>query len=86
MMVEITDNGELFMAIYCWIVAICDLVLGYSEVSRELPSMPWKSDSSSENQSTGASAAGAAPSSGAGNPSVAYDSRADRYKVELTGE
>lgn len=85
-MIEKTDSGEIIMAIYCWIVAFCDLVLGYSEVRRELPSMPWKSNSSKENESTGASATGAAPLSGGGIPSVTYDNRADRYKVELTGE
>ena len=41
MLVEIGDAGEVILALACIAIGICNLIIGWGEASKELPSVPW---------------------------------------------
>ena len=42
MLVELTDAGEIVLAIPCIIIGGCNLIIGWGQASKELPSVPWQ--------------------------------------------
>ena len=42
MLVEVGDAGEIVLALVCIVIGVCNLIIGWSEANKELPSVPWK--------------------------------------------
>ena len=44
MLCEVTENAEVVLSIPLVAIAVCNLIIGWSQAKRELPSLPWSSE------------------------------------------
>ena len=44
MLCEVTENAEVVIAIPLICIAICNLIIGWNQAKKGLPSVPWKSE------------------------------------------
>ena len=42
MLCEVSDAGNIILAIACIAIGVCNLIVGWGEAGKELPSVPWK--------------------------------------------
>jgi len=40
--VEIQERGEIFICIFCFIIGVVDVIVGWKEMKEGLPSPPWQ--------------------------------------------